>query len=208
MTRVKICGIRTEAAAVAAVRAGADAVGFVFYPPSPRFVPPSRAAALARLLPPFVVRVGVFVNAPVEVVEAVAREVGLDAVQLHGDEPPEVCARLRTRVIKAVRVDGADAVVRARDYSICALLLDAHLPGRYGGTGRRFDWSLARALDRPVILSGGLTPDNVAEAIRQARPYGVDVSTGVETDGEKDPEKIAAFVRAVREADRQLEEVC
>lgn len=208
MTRVKICGIRTEAAAVAAVGADADAVGFVFYPPSPRFVPPSRAAALARLLPPFVVRVGVFVNAPVEVVEAVAREVGLDAVQLHGDEPPEVCARLRTRVIKAVRVDRADAVVRARDYSACALLLDAHLPGRYGGTGRRFDWSLARGLDRPVILSGGLTPDNVAEAIRQARPYAVDVSTGVETDGEKDPEKITAFVRAVREADRQLQEVC
>lgn len=207
MTRVKICGIRTEAAAAAAVEAGADAVGFVFYPPSPRFVSPTRAAALARMLPPFVVRVGVFVNAPVEVVEAVAQEVGLDAVQLHGDEPPEVCARLSIRVIKAVRVDGPEAVVRARGYPVCALLLDAHLPGRYGGTGRRFDWSLARALDRPVILSGGLTPDNVAEAIRQARPYAVDVSTGVETHGEKDPEKITAFVQAVRQADRQLEEV-
>ncbi len=207
MTRVKICGIRTASAALAAAEAGADAVGFVFYPPSPRFVPPARAAELARRLPPFVLRVGVFVNAPVEVVEDVAEQVGLDVVQLHGDEPPEVCARLRRRVIKAVRVDGPEAVARAREYPVAAVLLDAHVPGLYGGTGRRFDWSLVRGLDKPVILSGGLTPDNVGEAIRQARPYAVDASSGVETDGEKDPEKIAAFVRAVRAADRELQEV-
>lgn len=207
MTRVKICGIRTASAALAAAEAGADAVGFVFYPPSPRFVPPARAAELARRLPPFVLRVGVFVNAPVQVVEEVAEQVGLDVVQLHGDEPPEVCARLRRRVIKAVRVDGPDAVARAREYPVAAVLLDAHVPGLYGGTGRRFDWSLVRGLDKPVILSGGLTPDNVGEAIRQARPYAVDASSGVETAGEKDPEKIAAFVRAVRAADRELQEV-
>lgn len=207
MTRVKICGIRTASAALAAAEAGADAVGFVFYPPSPRFVPPARAAELARRLPPFVLRVGVFVNAPVEVVEDVAEQVGLDVVQLHGDEPPEVCARLRRRVIKAVRVDGPEAVARAREYPVAAVLLDAHVPGLYGGTGRRFDWSLVRGLDKPVILSGGLTPDNVGEAIRQARPYAVDASSGVETEGEKDPEKIAAFVRAVRAADRELQEV-
>jgi phosphoribosylanthranilate isomerase len=208
MTRVKICGIRTASAAAAAAEAGADAVGFVFYPPSPRSVRPEEAARLSRLLPPFVLRVGVFVNAPVEVVREVADHVGLDLVQLHGDEPPEVCARMPRRVIKAVRVDGPEALRRLRDYPGCAVLLDTHVRGRYGGTGQRFDWSLARHLDRPVILSGGLTPDNVRDAIRQARPYAVDVSSGVETDGHKDPRKIAAFVRAVREADRALQEVC
>ncbi|MCS7235836.1 MAG: phosphoribosylanthranilate isomerase [Armatimonadota bacterium] len=208
MTRVKICGIRTAAAALAAAEAGADAVGFVFYPPSPRFVRPEEAARLSRLLPPFVLRVGVFVNAPVEVVREIADHVGLDLVQLHGDEPPEVCAQMPRRVIKALRVDGPEAVRRLRDYPRCAVLLDTHVRGRYGGTGQRFDWSLVQHLDRPVILSGGLTPDNVGEAIHQARPYAVDVSSGVETDGHKDPRKIAAFVRAVRDADRALQEVC
>lgn len=207
MTRVKICGIRTEAAARAAAEAGADAVGFVFYPRSPRYVSPERAAQLTHLLPPFVARVGVFVNAPVAVVERISDQVGLDLVQLHGDEPPEVCARMPRRVIKAVRVDGPQALERARHYPACALLLDAHVPDRYGGTGRRFDWSLVRGLDRPVILSGGLTPDNVAQAVRQVRPYAVDVSSGVETDGDKDPRKVAAFVRAVRQVDLELQEV-
>ena len=207
MTRVKICGIRTASAALAAAEAGADAVGFVFYPRSPRFVTPEQAAELARLLPPFLVRVGVFVNPPVELVERVADRVGLDLVQLHGDEPPEVCARLRHRVVKAFRVQGPEVLRQIRAYRVSAVLLDAHVPGRYGGTGWCFDWSLARQVDRPVILSGGLTPENVAEAIRQARPYAVDVSSGVETDGEKDPRKIAAFVRAVRQADLQLQEV-
>ena len=205
MTRVKICGIRTPAAARAAAEAGADAVGFVFYPPSPRSVDPARAVELARLLPPFVLRVGVFVNAPVSVVRRIADGVGLDLVQLHGDEPPELCARMPRRVIKAVRVEGPEALQRARTYTDCALLLDAHVPDRYGGTGRSFDWSLVRGMDRPVILSGGLTPENVAQAIRHARPYAVDVSSGVDTDGEKDPRKIAAFVRAVRQADMELE---
>jgi phosphoribosylanthranilate isomerase len=207
MTRVKICGVRTVEAAAAVAEAGADAVGFVFYPHSPRFVEPEQAARLARVLPPFVLRVGVFVNAPVETVRRVADQVGLDLVQLHGDEPPEVCARMPRRVIKALRVDGPEAVERAREYPGCAVLLDAYGPGQYGGTGRRFDWSLARGLGRPVVLSGGLTPENVADAIRQARPYAVDVSSGVETDGEKDPRKVAAFVRAVRQVDLELQEV-
>jgi len=207
VTRVKICGIRTASAALAAAEAGADAVGFVFYPRSPRFVTPERAAELGRLLPPFLVRVGVFVNPPVELVERVADRVGLDLVQLHGDEPPEVCARLRHRVVKAFRVQGPEVLRKIRAYPVPAVLLDAHVPGRYGGTGWCFDWSLARQVDRLVILSGGLTPENVAEAIRQARPYAVDVSSGVETDGEKDPRKIAAFVGAVRQADLQLQEV-
>ncbi|MDQ7801758.1 MAG: phosphoribosylanthranilate isomerase [Armatimonadota bacterium] len=207
MTRVKICGICTEAAALAAAEAGADAVGFVFYPGSSRYVSPERAAQLSRLLPPFVVRVGVFVNAPVAVVERISDQVGLDLVQLHGDEPPEVCARAPRRVIKAVRVEGTEALRRAAEYPACAVLLDAYVPGRYGGTGRPFDWSLLCQIDRPVILSGGLTPENVAEAVRRVRPYAVDVSSGVETDGEKDPRRIEAFVRAVREVDRELQEV-
>ncbi|GBD30581.1 N-(5'-phosphoribosyl)anthranilate isomerase [bacterium HR32] len=207
MTRVKICGVRTEAAARAAAEAGADAVGFVFYPESPRFLRPERAAEIARTLPPFVVRVGVFVNAPLAVVDEVADRVGLDVVQLHGDEPPEVCARMRRRVVKAVRVRSAQDVEAVRRYPVGAVLLDTHVPGRYGGTGQRFDWSAVPSLDRPVILSGGLTPENVAQAVVLVRPYGVDVSSGVETDGEKDPRKIAAFVRAVREADARLREV-
>ncbi len=207
MTRVKICGVCTEAAARAAAEAGADAVGFVFYPNSPRFLSPQRAREIARVLPPFVVRVGVFVNAPPVVVEEVAERAGVDVVQLHGDEPPEVCARVRRRVVKAVRVRSPQDVEAACQYPVDALLLDTYVPDRYGGTGQRFDWSAVRSVDRPVILSGGLTPENVAEAVVRIRPYGVDVSTGVETDGQKDPRKIEAFVRAVREADARLREV-
>ncbi len=211
MTRVKICGIRTLKDAHAAVAAGADAVGFVLWPKSRRYVDPEEAARIARNLPPFVVRVGVFVNEPPETVEEVAQHVGLDAIQLHGDEPPEVCARLRRRVIKAIRVRNAHSLQLAASYPVSALLLDTYLPDTYGGTGRTFDWSLAEAiqhLDRPLILSGGLTPENVAEAIRRVRPYGVDVSSGVETDGRKDPEKIRAFVAAVRRADAEEARRC
>ncbi len=211
MTRVKICGIRTLEDARAAAEAGADAVGFVFWPPSRRYVDPAEAARIARVLPPFVVRVGVFVNEPPEVVEEVARHVGLDAVQLHGDEPPEVCARLRRRVIKAIRARNINSLREAAAYPVSALLLDTYVPDTYGGTGRTFDWSLAEAarhLDRPLILSGGLTPTNVVEAIRRVRPYGVDVSSGVERDGRKDPEKIRAFIAAVRRADAEEARPC
>ncbi len=209
MTRVKVCGIRTPEEARAAADAGADAVGFVFWPPSRRYVDPQEAAHIAQVLPPFVVRVGVFVNEPPEGVEEVARRVGLDAVQLHGDEPPEVCARIPRRVIKAIRVRDAGSLKAAAAYSVSALLLDTYAPDTYGGTGRSFDWSLVEAiryLRCPLILSGGLTPENVGEAIRRVRPYGVDVSSGVETGGRKDPEKIRAFVAAVRRADAEQEE--
>ncbi|MDR5708747.1 MAG: phosphoribosylanthranilate isomerase [Armatimonadota bacterium] len=206
MTRVKICGIRTVEEARAAAEAGADAVGFVFWPRSRRYVEPEMAARIAQALPPFLVRVGVFVNEPPERVEEIAACVGLDAVQLHGDEPPEVCARLRRRVIKAIRIRDGRSLEAAADYPVSALLLDTYVPETYGGTGRTFDWSLVEAvrhLDRPLLLSGGLNPENVAEAIRRVRPYGVDASSGVETDGRKDPEKICAFVAAVRRADAE-----
>lgn len=207
MTRVKICGIRTLEAAQAAAEAGADAVGFVFWPRSRRSIRPEEAAQISRTLPPFVVRVGVFVDERPEVMEEIAEAVGLDAVQLHGDEPPEVCGALRRRVIKAIRVQDPSSLAQAARYEVSAILLDTYAPDTYGGTGRPFDWSLAQEVcgwGRPVILSGGLTPENVGEAIERVRPYGVDVSSGVETDGKKDPRKIRAFVEAVRRADLRV----
>jgi len=208
VTRVKICGIRTVEAARAAAEAGADAVGFVFWSKSRRFIRPDEAARISRVLPPFVVRVGVFVDERPEVMEEIAQTVGLDAVQLHGDEPPEVWGVLRRRVIKAIRVRDPSSLAQAAQYTVSAILLDTYVPDTYGGTGKPFDWSLAREVrgwGRPVILSGGLTPENVREAIEQVRPYGVDVSSGVETEGEKDPQKIRAFVQAVRHADLAVE---
>lgn len=205
MTRIKICGILTPEAARAAAEAGADAVGFVFWPGSRRYIPPAQAAAIAQELPPFLVRVGVFVNEPPEVVEEVAERVGLDAVQLHGDEPPDVARRIGRRVIKAIRVRDAASLEQAARYEVSAILVDTYAEDTYGGTGRSFDWSLLERLrgwGRPVILSGGLTPRNVGEAVERVRPYGVDVSSGVETDGRKDPQKIRAFVEAVRRAER------
>ncbi|MDR5682466.1 MAG: phosphoribosylanthranilate isomerase [Armatimonadota bacterium] len=198
---MKICGIRTVAAALAAADAGADAVGFVFWEGSRRRVSPEEAAAIARVLPPFVVRVGVFVDGDPEWIDRIRRDVGLDALQLHGNEPPAVCARIGGRVIKALRVRDGTVVQQARDYDVAAILLDTYLEGMVGGTGRSFDWSLAGDVGRPLILSGGLTAANVGDAIRRVRPYAVDVSSGVETDGQKDPAKIAAFVAAVRAAD-------
>ncbi|MDQ7819149.1 MAG: phosphoribosylanthranilate isomerase [Armatimonadota bacterium] len=202
MTRVKICGITDPEAAQAAVEAGADAVGFVFAP-SRRRVTADQAAAIAWSLPPFVARVGVFVDADrgriLEAVEAC----GLSAVQLHGDEPPELCAALPVPVIKAVRVSGGQSLQGLERYRVSAFLLDAYDPTRPGGTGRTFDWSLAAGVARVhrIVLSGGLTPANVAAALEQVRPYAVDVSSGVETDGRKDPAKIRAFVEAVRRWD-------
>jgi phosphoribosylanthranilate isomerase len=203
-TRVKICGIRTVEAALAAADAGAEAVGFVFWDGSRRAVLPAEAAAIARVLPPFVVRVGVFVDEDTVRIDQIHRQVGLDAVQLHGNEPPSMCARIGGRIIKAIRVRDETALRHARDYDVAAILLDTYMEGMFGGTGRSFDWSLAQDVGRPLILSGGLTAANVGEAIRRVRPYAVDVSSGVETDGQKDAAKIAAFVAAVRAADATL----
>ncbi len=202
MTRVKICGIWEPDAARAAAEAGADAVGFVFAP-SRRRVTVEQAAALAAILPPFVARVGVFVDETRErILEAVAA-CGLSAVQLHGDEPPELCRALPVPVIKAVRVADARSLEALGRYRVSAFLLDAYAPGSPGGTGRTFDWDLAAGLGREhrIILSGGLNAANVTDALARVRPYGVDVSSGVETDGRKDPAKIRAFVEAVRRWD-------
>jgi len=196
--RVKICGITRLQDLHAACQAGADALGFVFYEKSPRHLTIATAAALVRELPPFVQAVGLFVNAEPAFIESVLQAVPLDLLQFHGDETPADCARFGRPYIKAVRVNrDTDLLKCAADFDTArGLLLDAWVPGVPGGTGERFDWSLIPAnLPRPVILSGGLTPDNVAEAIQRVRPWAVDVSSGVEAaKGIKDAHKIAQFI--------------
>ena len=204
-TAVKICGISRVDDALAAARLGAHALGFVFYANSPRHVAPSRVAEIIAVLPPFVTTVGLFVNPDAGEVERVLAQVPLDLLQFHGEETPEFCARFGVPYIKAARVRaGLDLLQYARDYGAArGLLLDAFSDGVHGGTGTVFDWSLIPLeLPRPVILSGGLAPDNVAEAIRRVRPWAVDVSSGVEArPGIKDPLKIAAFMKEVHGAD-------
>jgi phosphoribosylanthranilate isomerase len=189
------------------VAAGADALGFVFYAPSPRYVAAARAAELVARVPAFVKTVGLFVNAAPEAVATVLDQVPLDLLQFHGDEAPGYCAAFRRPWIKAARVKpGLDLLEYARAFSgaagISGLLLDAHVEG-YGGGGQTFDWSLIPpGLPLPVILSGGLHPGNVAEAVRRVRPWAVDVSSGVEAArGVKDMRKITEFIAGVRDAD-------
>jgi phosphoribosylanthranilate isomerase len=205
MTRIKICGITRIEDALVCAQAGADAIGLVFYPPSPRHVATSQAAAIARALPPFVTTVGLFVNPAAEQVKSVLNEVHLDVLQFHGDEPPEFCASFGVPYLKAIRVKaGMDLVQCAIRYQEAqGLLLDAYVEGTPGGTGQSFDWKLIPAeLPLPVILSGGLEPANIADAIRSVRPWAVDVSSGVEAvKGIKDAAKIAAFIEGVRSAD-------
>lgn len=209
-TRIKICGLTREADVDAAVAAGADAIGFVFYPPSPRYVTPERAAELARRVPPFVDVVGLFVNATVEEIGATCASVPLNLLQFHGDEPPAFCHSFARPWLRAARVrPGLDLVEFARSYSDArGLLLDAFVEG-YGGGGHVFDWTLIPpGLPGHLVLSGGLHADNVGDAIRRVRPVAVDVSSGVEAGKAiKDHDKIAAFVAAVRAADAAIGEV-
>jgi len=204
-TRVKICGLTRPADIQAAVEAGADAVGLVFHPASPRSVTAEQARALCAILPPFVTAVGLFVDAPAERVRAVLDRVPLELLQFHGEEPEGFCDGFGRRWIKAIRMRaGLDPAERAAAYPGAAgLLLDAFDPVLAGGTGQSFDWGrIPSALAHRIVLAGGLTPDNVAEAIRRVRPYGVDVSGGVESaKGVKDHAKISAFLRGVRDGD-------
>ncbi len=200
MTRVKICGITNREDAQAAVAAGADALGFVFAD-SPRRVSAARARQIVDGLPPFITAVGVFVDAAMEQVQQTREQAGLDLVQLHGEEPPEYCERFQGRVLKRfpVYVDDTPKRLRARmqGYDVRAYLLD---PG--AGSGQTFRWEIAREIELPLIVAGGLTAENVAEVVQIVRPYGVDVSSGVEVaPGKKDPDRVAAFVQAVKEAD-------
>jgi len=203
-TRVKICGITTWADARLSVDLGASALGFNFYPPSPRAISPAGAWNIIRRLPPFVEAVGVFVNWPPLVVDALARALRLGSVQLHGSESPEEVAELghRHRVIKAVQVGRGFRLASLSKYrGADALLLDGFSQDLHGGTGRTVDWKLARAARRfaPIVLAGGLVPENIGEAVRVARPYAVDVASGVEAQpGKKDPAKLRALFEALQ----------
>jgi len=199
--KVKICGITRLDDALHACSCGADALGFVFYARSPRCVSPEQAQPIIAALPPFVTTVGLFVNAVPEEVSACVARCGLDAVQYHGDESPEVCAAAPVKAIKALRVKDAASLDGHAEYLTSGLLLDAWCESAYGGTGHTFNWGLAGevARQRPIILAGGLTPENVCEAVGTVRPYAVDVSSGVESaPGVKDPLKVAAFIAAAK----------
>jgi len=202
MVRIKICGISDSATAVAAAEAGADAIGLIFAP-SRRRVTAAQAREIAAALPPFVTKVGVFVDEERGRIEESIAACGLGAVQLHGAEPPEFCAGFRVPVVKAIRVKDASSLEQMTAYQVDAFLLDTFDASALGGTGRTFDWTLAiqAARTHRTILSGGMTPVNVVEALTRVVPYGVDVSSGVETDGRKDHAKIRDFIRRVREWD-------
>jgi phosphoribosylanthranilate isomerase len=196
--RVKICGITSAEDARAAVEAGADALGFMFYEPSPRCVTPELAAAIIGELPAHVAKVGVFVDADEATVRATADAAGLDTLQFHGNESPDFCARFELRTIKAFRVKDSGSLGQLPDYGTDAWLLDSYVKGVPGGTGKQFNWDLAveaKRLGRPILLAGGLTPENVGEAVGQVAPFGLDVSSGVEASpGRKDAAKIAALI--------------
>lgn len=209
--RVKICGITRPDDGRHAARAGADAIGLVFYPPSPRYVSPRQAADIVAALPPFVTTVGLFVDAPPEQIAALLEQVPLDMLQFHGDESPEYCAAFLRPWIKALRMrDRVDPRAEADRYGAAGargLLVDSYVPGVPGGTGERFDWDrLPADPSLPLVLAGGLDPANVAEAVRRVRPWAVDVSGGVEVlgvdgrrqGGIKDPGAVSAFIRAAR----------
>jgi phosphoribosylanthranilate isomerase len=198
-TKIKICGITNSADAQLAVELGADALGFIFYPKSPRCINVQTAADICNALPPFVAKVGVFVNELEYEIEKALAECLLTALQFHGDEPPGFCQKFAAKSIKAIRVRDEESLRAAAEYDVDALLLDTYTDNSRGGTGKAFDWSLAmkakETLEPPIILSGGLTTVNVQEAIRKVRPYAVDVSSGVEREpGKKDPEKLRRFI--------------
>jgi phosphoribosylanthranilate isomerase len=205
MVRIKICGITNAGDALLAAELGAHALGFIFYQKSPRSISPDKARHMIAQLPPFVLSVGVFLDEDAAQVREIASLAGLDWVQLHGSESPEYCRSLGRRVIKGFRVRNEQIFAQLTEYqgAAQAFLLDTYRPGVPGGTGETFDWAIARQVKKcgPIILAGGLTPENVAEAIRVAQPQAVDVASGVEAaPGKKDPEKLKAFIEAVKSA--------
>jgi phosphoribosylanthranilate isomerase len=201
MIKVKICGITSLDDARMAVDAGADALGFVFYDKSPRYINPVAAAKIIAKLPPFVQTVGLFVNEEVEQVNWTADFCGLDVVQLHGDESPEDCLEVKRRVIKVFRIQNIVSIEPLKKYQVSGYLLDAWCPDCYGGTGKTFNWEVAAAARQygRIILAGGLSADNVVEALQAVQPYAVDVSSGVESaPGKKDAEKVKMFIKRAK----------
>ena len=200
--KVKVCGTTRLKDALLAVECGADAIGFIFYKKSLRYVSAKTAKEICSKLPPFIHRVGVFVNETADTINRIAERCGLDAVQLHGDESPAFCKKIKRRVIKVVRVKDVASLKEMSQYAVDGFLLDTFKEDQWGGTGKVFDWELAARANKqgPVILAGGLNPRNVKAAIKKVQPYGVDVSSGVEqSPGKKDPKKVKAFIKAVRE---------
>jgi phosphoribosylanthranilate isomerase len=203
--KVKICGITNVTDALAAAEAGADLVGLMFFEKSPRHVSIRTAAEIAGKLPPFVVKVGVFVNPQEDLVLRAIGDCGLGLLQFHGDEGPEFCTQFGLMSMKAFRIRDQQSLHALPDYKTDAWLLDAHASDKLGGTGEKFNWDLAieaNKLGKPIFLAGGLTPENVADGIRQVQPYGVDVSSGVEkSPGKKDETKVRAFIKAAKDAE-------
>jgi phosphoribosylanthranilate isomerase len=206
-TRIKICGITNLADAQAAIEAGADALGFIFYEKSPRRMTLPAVTKISKQLPPFVLRVGVFVNATEELVTRAIGECGLSLLQFHGDETPEFCMRFGLMSIKAFRIRDAESLKELPKYPTEAWLLDAYSAENLGGTGEKFNWDLAveaQKFGKPIFLAGGLTPENVAAAVRKVQPFGVDVSSGVESSpGKKDHAKVRAFITNVRQVEKK-----
>ena len=201
-TRVKICGITNVADGLAAAEAGADMIGLMFYESSPRHITLARAAEISRALPPFLMRVGVFVNAPADYVLRAIGECNLTMLQFHGDETSDFCTQFGLMNMKAIRVRDAGSLAQLENYQTDAFLLDAHSKNGLGGTGEKFNWELAveaQKFGKPIFLAGGLTPENVADAVRKVHPFGVDVSSGVESaPGIKDHAKVKAFITAAK----------
>lgn len=207
--KVKICGVTSLDDAMACVEAGTDALGLNFYEPSPRYLEIEKAAEITKHLPPFVARVGLFVNASEEKVRETIEKTGINTLQFHGDETPEFCGKFAPlKVIKAFRMQGANTLNSLADYNVDAYLLDSFDPGTPGGTGMIFNWELARqAKDegKPIILAGGLDPENIAEAIHETWPYAVDVASGVESErGKKDIELVRRFIEIVRQVEHEI----
>ena len=201
MVRIKICGITNIEDALLSVDLGANALGFVFYKGSKRYIVPDNAQSIISKLPPFVTTVGVFVNQKLEEIKKIKEKAGFDAFQLHGDESPDFCMKLEGKIIKAIRVkDSIDPRV-IESYPTQAILIDNYSTEAYGGTGETFRWEILKGFDtsKKIILSGGLTPENVAQAIRIVNPYAVDVSSGVEdSPGKKNPDRLKRFIKAAR----------
>lgn len=204
-TRVKICGITNVPDGLAAAEAGADLIGLMFYEQSPRRVTLEQASEISHALPPFVMRVGVFVNPSTDLVMQAIRECHLTMLQFHGDESSAFCTQFGLMSMKAIRIRDETSLAQLENYQTDAFLLDAHSPKALGGTGEKFNWDLAIAAQRfgkPIFLAGGLTPENVAAAVRTVHPFGVDVSSGVElVPGRKDPARVKAFVAAAKSVD-------
>ena len=200
--QVKICGITNVEDALCAAENGAAAVGFIFYPPSPRYIDPQKARGIIDRLPACLVKVGVFVNEKEQVISQIFKDCRLDMLQLHGDETPAFCGRFPSRrVIKALELKDEEDTGRAGNFDVAAILVDARHTGLYGGTGKTANWELARRISQPLILSGGLKEDNVIEGLQQVRPAALDINSGVEErPGKKDAAKIERILRIIKQA--------